>query len=198
MDATLQARITTRPPTNGRRIISALGVAQIFAWGSSYYLANCPRRADCRRHGLASDLCRRRSLSGAAGFRIDLSQGWPADRRLGRPTRAFRRCCTARNRSRYDRIGTVTDGFPGGLGDHWDWHGRQPLRPGLFDPGTPLRGSGTPSDYYVDAVWRLRQHRVLADLRLVGRCLGLAWNLPRLCRRAARGLPAAHLVHSAE
>ena len=38
MDATLQARITTRPPTNGRRIISALGVAQIFAWGSSYYL----------------------------------------------------------------------------------------------------------------------------------------------------------------
>ena len=38
MDATLQARITTRPPPNGRRIISALGVAQIFAWGSSYYL----------------------------------------------------------------------------------------------------------------------------------------------------------------
>ena len=28
--------------------------------------------------------------------------------------------------------------------------------------------------------------------------VGLAWNLPRLCRRAARGLPAAHLVHSAE
>ena len=39
MDATVRPGTATEPPpTNGRMIITALGTAQIFAWGSSYYL----------------------------------------------------------------------------------------------------------------------------------------------------------------
>ena len=80
-------------------VITALGLTQILAWGSSYYLLAVLAPVDRGRYRMAPALDRRRPVPGSDGGRVRLATGRPHDRRSAAADRFWRRarCCSPRD-----------------------------------------------------------------------------------------------------
>ena len=180
---------STRP----RIVVAALGVTQILAWGSSYYLLAVLARPIAARHRLAVRLgCRRdcrSACSRPASYRR--ASATRIEHRGGRPVLAVSAVPAGRSassawRSRRHCRSISPPGWCIGLG-----MGAGPLRRRLRHLGTALRPERAAGHRDPDLVRRIRQHRMLAALGHAGLSIRLARRLPRLCRHPAGARPAA-------
>ena len=179
-------------PCDAVVIITALGLTQILAWGSSYYLLAVLAPADRRGHRLAAALGRRRAVASgllAAGL-VSPRVGRAIEHRGGRPVLA---ASAGPVRRRAVRPGARPE--PARLSRRLarprPRHGCRPLRCRVRHAGPPVRAERAPGDHHPDPVRRVRQHRMLAALGLAHRRAGLARHLPGLRRPAPRGGAAA-------
>ena len=181
-------RIAPKSPSRAV-VISVLGVTQIFAWGSSYYLPAVlakPIASDTGWSlswvvgGLSLGLLIAGLVSPWVGRAIGRSGGRPVLAvsagllAAGLLALALARSLTAFLIA-WSLIGTR--------------HGRGSLQSSLCHSRTPVRARGALGNHDAHTVWRLREHRLLASFR-IPRCP------PWMARRMSgvRRLPACRCI----
>ena len=176
-----------------RRVIAALGVIQILAWGSSYYLLAV----------LAGPIAEDTGWPYAwviAGVSLGLLVAGAVSIRVGRAIEEYggRRVLAASAVLLAAGLLVMAEapGVPVYLAA-WLLLGAG-MGAGLYDAAFStlgrLYGAGARErDHPADALGRLREHSLLAAVGLARRGRRLARGLPRLCRTASRGDPAAGL-----
>ncbi|TPO02485.1 MFS transporter [Mesorhizobium sp. B1-1-5] len=179
---------------NRRVLVTALGITQILAWGSSYYLPAVlavPIAKDTGWSlawviaGLSCGLLLAGLVSPVTGRLIQ--------RHGGRPVLAASSLLLA---AAHSLLATATD-YPLYLAA-WLAHGlghvERPLRCRLRHTRPPLWTERARRHHQPDAFRRLCQHHLLADQRLPCRAWRLAHRLPCLCRDPFGNLLAAPSV----
>ena len=176
-------------------VISALGVIQILTWGSSFYLPAVLAGpiADGTGWPLAwvvGGLSVGLLAAAFASPRVGLA----IHRHGGRPVLALAAVLLA--------VGLAVLGDAPNLPVYlagWIVIGLG-MGCGLYDPAfrdarPPLRVRRAPRHHDADPMGWVRQHGLLAALGLPRRADRMAWDLPRLCRPAHHGDPAAGAPH---
>ena len=172
-------------------VVTVLGLLQIPAWGSTFYLLAVLAKpiADGNRLGLRPHHGRARAR--ASGRRRGVAAGRPHDRALRRPRGDAVRRGVARRRPGGDRHRAEFRRLSRRLGHRRRRHGRGALQFRLCHARRALRPVGAQRDHRGDSFGRLRQHGVLATQRVFGRAFRLARCVPDLCGMASVRRPAA-------
>ena len=189
-------RVAPKSPSRGV-VISVLGVTQIFAWGSSYYLPAVLAKPIASDTGWSlSWVVGGLSLGLLIAGLVSPWVGRAIARRGGRPVLAVSAGLLAAGLIR-PGAGAFSACFSDRLVADWTRHGRGSLRSGLCHSRTPVRARGTLGNHDAHAVWRLREHRLLASFR-IPRCPSwMARRVSGLRRLPARGCVPGLSVRSA-
>ena len=149
-------------------VVTALGIAQILAWGSSFYFPAVlaePIVADTGWSlgwvvgGVSIGLLVAGLIAPRVGSIIE---------RRGRQAGARRELAALRGRARLHRPCSDAAGLSRGLGRARRRHGHRPLRRGVRRARQDVRQGGAHTDHQSHAVRRVRQHGVLAAERVPG------------------------------
>ena len=168
-----------------RIVVSALGVTQIFAWGSSYYLLAVLAKPIAAETGWPlSWVIGGVSLGLLLAGLISPLVGRTIERKGGRSVLATSAALLASgllalaySRGLYGYLGAwVMIGLGMGAGL---------LRSSVFHLGAHLWAIGAAAHHCRDAVWRICEHRLLAAHSASRSPLGMAGDLRDLCFRAA-------------
>ena len=166
-------------------IISVLGVTQIFAWGSSYYLPAVLAKPIAVDTGWSlSWVVGGLSLGLLTAGLVSPWVGRAIAHRGGRPVLAVSAGLLAAGLSAL----ALAHSLPAFL-TAWLLIGFG-MGAGLYDPAfchprTPVRARGTLSNHYAHAVWRLCEHRLLASFSIPRRASWMARRMSGLCRLPA-------------
>ena len=170
------------PKPSPRVVITALGITQILAWGSSFYLPAVlakPIAADTGWSlgwvvgGLSVGLLAAGLVAPRVGRTIDAKGGRPVLDGQFDPARRRARDPRARPQPPRLHVGLARDGRRHGVGS---------LRRGVRHARPSVRQGRPACDHHPDPVGRLRQHGLLAAQRLARRALRLARRLRHLRR----------------
>ena len=155
-------------------VITALGVTQIFAWGSSYYLLAVLAEPIAAETGWARAwIVGGVSLGLLTAGAISPWVGRAIAALGGRPVLAVSAGFLGDWPPRAG-AGAIASSLCGGLAGDRIGHGRGPLRSGLCNTRAPLRPWRTLSDHHTDPVRRLREHDMLASFSASRSPFGMA------------------------
>ena len=178
-------------------IISVLGVTQIFAWGSSYYLPAVLAKPIAADTGWSlSWVVGGLSLGLLIAGLVSPWVGRAIARRGGRPVLAVSAGLLAAGLSALALAHSLPAFLTAWLAG-WTRHGRGSLRSGLCHSRTPVRARGPLSNHDAYTVWRLCEHRLLASFRIPRRPSWMARRMSGLCRLPACGCIAGLRVRPA-
>jgi hypothetical protein len=164
-----------------RLLVPVLGIFQIFAWGSSFYLLAVLAKPIASDTGwpslwIVGSLSGGLLVAGIASPRVGALIG----RYGGRPVLAAASVLLA-HRPRAHWLSVQFGDVRCGVAAHRDRNGGRPLRSGICDAWAYSWRQGPAGYHHIDPLGRVRQHDLLAPIGAVRRSFRLARRLFRLC-----------------